>query len=239
MPNRIRTTPAQVMQALVRRKLIVKLDELRRVLRTTSRTTVFRVLSKVGYFTSYSHAGRYYTLRHIPKFDANGLWFCGEVRFSVHKTLRATIVPLVCKAPAGHTHDELALILGLRVHDTLRSLVQARQLEREDIDTVYVYFDADPKRRDAQREQRWRSTTAVRTARPPPPLNLLQIIEVLLAVIKTKKAEAVAVSTRLRACGIDVSNEQVQTIFQHYGLEKKTAHSRSPRSRRSGTTSRR
>jgi hypothetical protein len=227
------------MQVLFRRKLVVKLDELRRVLRTTSRTTVFRVLAKVGYFTSYSHAGRYYTLRHIPKFDGNGLWFCGEVRFSVHKTLRATIVPLVCKAPAGYTHDELALILGLRVHDTLRSLVRARQLEREHIDTVYVYFDADSNRRNAQREQRWRSTTAVLTARPPPPLNLLQIVEVLLAVIKTRTVEAVVIGARLRACGIDVSNEQVQTIFEHYGLEKKTAHSRSPRLRRSGTTSQR
>jgi len=66
------------------------LNDLRAALGTTSRTTIFRILKGVGYFTSYSHAGRYYTLRRIPKFDRWGLWAWRDVRFSSHGTLRAT-----------------------------------------------------------------------------------------------------------------------------------------------------
>lgn len=233
MRGRQRATPVQAVEALLSRKLAVQLDQLRRTLGTTSRTTVFRVLTKAGYLTSYSHAGQYYSLRRIPKYDANGLWFHGEVRFSMHGTLRATIVVLVRKCPAGCTHDELALILGLRVHDTLHSLIKARLLERERIDAVYIYFDADPERQAAQRDQRRRATAPVLVARPPPPpLDLPRVVEVLVALLQAPTDEPRAIGARLRASGTDVSDEQVEAVVKHYALEKKTAQPRSPRSRR-------
>ncbi|MBF8288968.1 MAG: hypothetical protein HW381_2076, partial [Candidatus Rokubacteria bacterium] len=114
---------AQVLVPLFRRTPVALLDQLRRALKTTSRTTVFRALTAVGYLTSYSHAGRYYTLKRIPAFDVRGLWVFRDVRFSVHGTLRATVERMVKQAPAGHTHEELQAILGLRVHDPLRGLV--------------------------------------------------------------------------------------------------------------------
>jgi len=92
---------------------------IQRVLGTTSRTTVFRVLSEAGYLTSYSYAGRYYTLKEIPQFDTQGLWSYGEALFSKYGTLRATIVRFVQDAAAGQTHGELRERLRLRVHDTL------------------------------------------------------------------------------------------------------------------------
>jgi hypothetical protein len=189
-------------------------------------------LGRAGYLSSYSHAGSYYTLRRIPRFDANGLWFHGEVRFSTHGTLRATIVVLVRKSAAGYTHDELALILGLRVHDTLLSLVKAQVLARERIDAVYIYLDADPEGQKAQREQRRRTTEPALEVRPSPPLDLPRVIEVLVALLRAPSDEPGAISARLRAGGIDVSEEQVEDVVKHYALEKKTALSRSPRSRR-------
>lgn len=232
MKGRQRATPLQAVEALLSRKLAVQLDALRRTLGTTSRTTVFRVLTKAGYLTSYSHAGKYYTLRRIPKFDANGLWFHSEVRFSVHGTLRTTIVVLVRKSAAGYTHDELALILGLRVHDTLLSLVKAQLLSREQIDAVFVYFDADAECQRAQREQRLRATEPVLAAGPLPPLDLPRVVEVLVALLQAPSDEPTAIGARLRASGTDVSDEQVEAVIKHYALEKKTAPPRSPHSRR-------
>jgi len=57
---------------LYRTKQVALLDDLREALHTQSRTTIFRVLSAADYLTSYSHAGRYYTLKRIPKFDSHG-----------------------------------------------------------------------------------------------------------------------------------------------------------------------
>src|SRR3972149_5372047 len=129
------------LEKLFDRKPVAQITELRRALGVRSRTTVFFVLKATGYLTSYSHAGRYYTLGRIPKFDAHGLWAVGGIRFSRHGTLRATIVVLVCAASAGCTHEELTKLLGLRVHDTLRSRVETHSLGREQVQAGYVSLD--------------------------------------------------------------------------------------------------
>jgi hypothetical protein len=190
----------------------------------------------VGYRSSYSHAGRYYTLRSIPKFDERGLWFHGEIRFSAHGTLRATVVVLIEQAPTGHTHEELEVILGLRVHDTLRSLVQAKQIGRERVDALFVYVDADPERAQAQLERR-REAAGAAVAQTPaspesPPLELARVVDVLLAVIHAPKDSPRKLAARLRASGLSIDQEQVEAVFRKYELEKKTARSHSRASRR-------
>lgn len=238
MTDHRRDDAGEALERLFRRKPVVELEALRRALDTTSRTTVFRVLRRVGYLTSYSHAGRYYTLRTIPKFDDRGLWFCGEVRFSVHGTLRATLVVLVKQAPAGHTHEELEVVLGLRVHDTLLDLVETKHVGRDRIGAVYVYLDADPERAAAQVDRRRRAAApepagAVRTAPPLPlPLDPARVVDVLLAVIHAPNDDARTIAARLRAGGRAVEDAQVEALFAQYGLGKKTARPRSRRSRR-------
>ncbi|MBC8443415.1 hypothetical protein H8D79_01675 [PVC group bacterium] len=226
---------SQALERLFGRKPVVDLDDLRGTLGTSSRTTVFRALRRAGYLTSYSHAGRYYTLRRIPVFDNRGLWFHGDVRFSVHGTLRATLVVLIRQASAGHTHDELAVILGLRVHDTLRNLVEEKQIGRERIESVYIYIDVDPDRARAQLSQRQQTTTedlAGAVGRPAAPVELARVVDVLLAVIHAPKDDARTIAGRLRANGLLVDDEQVEAVFAQYALGKKTARPRSKRSRR-------
>jgi hypothetical protein len=230
-----RETHRSSLEKLFDRKPIAQITELRRALSVRSRTTVFFALKAAGYLTSYSHAGRYYTLSRVPKFDAHGLWAVGGVRFSKHGTLRATIVVSVCEAPAGCTHEELAELLGLRVHDTLRSLVEAHALGREQVQAVYVYLHPDADRAEAQLAERRRKTAAP-VPEPvqgtPPPLAPTRVIDVLVAVIHAPKEAARAIAARLRAAGLAVSAEQVAAVFAQYGLEKKTARFRSARSRR-------
>lgn len=216
------------------RKDVLRLGELRRALQVRSRTTVFFVLKSAGYYTSYSHAGRYYTLNHIPKFNDEGLWSSGQIRFSKHGTLRATLILLVCKAPAGRTHEELEMILGLRVHDTLLSLVEAHALKRESLQSVYVYLDPDPKRATSQSEARRHQTGALQKAVKAelPATDADLTIGILVAVIHLAKADPDAVTTHLRKSGSPVTPEQVQRVFERYDLVKKKGRSRSPRSRR-------
>lgn len=46
-------------------------------------------MKELGYLTSYSHRGRFYTLREIARFDANGLWSHDLAWFSRHGALLA------------------------------------------------------------------------------------------------------------------------------------------------------
>ena len=105
----------QALRSFFQRKLIATLQELKQILGTTSTMTVFRKLKTLGYRTSYSHRGKYYTLTTIPQFDQQGLWSCRAVRFSRDGNLLATAQRFVEQAPAGFTASELQALLQVEV----------------------------------------------------------------------------------------------------------------------------
>jgi len=214
---------------LFRRKRAAVLDDLRAVLGTTSRTTIFRILKVIGYFTSYSHAGRYYTLRRIPNFDRRGLWSWRGIGFSSHGTLRATSVFLIEQSEAGLTHDELQQQLGLRVHDTLRTLVQEGIITREHFEKRYLYLSADPKRAAAQMAARQKLQARAPAAAPP--ADPLLTIDILVEVIHHPRDDAAAIADRLHSVGRLVTRKQVEEVFQAYEVKKPAGRSRWPRSR--------
>src|SRR5437660_7477278 len=88
---------------------IATLDELKQALGTSVDVTVFRKLKPLDYLTSYSHRGRYYTLREIASFDGHGLWSQADVWFSHFGTLLATAEAFVQDSLRGYFADELAL----------------------------------------------------------------------------------------------------------------------------------
>ena len=66
----------------------------------------------MGYLSSYSHAGTYYTLSAIPSIDADGLWAHSGVLFSKHGNLRYTIVHLVNKTPGAAPTRSFKIAFG-------------------------------------------------------------------------------------------------------------------------------
>jgi len=209
---------ASRLNQLFHRKRAALLDDLRAALGTASRTTIFRILKAVGYFTSYSHAGRFYTLRRIPRFDRLGLWSWRGIGFSSHGTLRASLIFLVEQSEAGRTHEELQRQLGLRVHDTLRSLVQEGSIARERLEDVYLYLSADPKKAAAQMTARQELQVASRAAVVPP--DPLLVIDVLAEVIHHPRDDAAGIAGRLQAAGRIVTAKQVDEVFRSYSVKK-------------------
>lgn len=224
-------SPDQSRQALTRlfhRQRVADLKALSAALETSSRMSVFRRLSVLGYFTSYSHNSRYYTLRDIPRFDRDGLWQYRGVCFSRHGSLKATLEHLVEGADAGRTHHELHARLQVRVHNMLLDLVGSRRIGREIIGGCYLYVSADPERATSQLSLRRRQQEALAKPIRESPTSL--VIEVLLDVIQSAKVrpDAARVAERLAARGLPVSIDQIETIFSRCGV-KKTALSRSRR----------
>jgi len=214
---------------LFRRQGIVDLQTLFTVLETQSRMTVFRRLSAMGYVSSYSHAGRYYTLRDIPQFDVDGLWHYQGAGFSRYGSLKSTVEHMVIEADAGHTHNELHVRLQVRVHNTLLNLVRNQRIGREPFAGQYLYVNPEPKIASLQIACRGRQEAVAGAAPLPAPM----IIEVLFELIRQAPvhADPDRIAARLATRGISLTAEQVETVFNKYGV-KKTAPSRSRRSRR-------
>src|SRR6266567_3609960 len=138
------------LRSLLLRSKIATLDELKQALGTAVDVTVFRKLRPLDYVTSYSHRGRYYTLREIARFDDKGLWSQSTVCFSQFGTLLATAEAFVNRSPRGYFADELARALHVEVQDALHELAQRQRLTREIVSGRYLYTARD---RTVQRGQ--------------------------------------------------------------------------------------
>src|SRR2546428_2438180 len=138
------------LRSLLLRNQIVTLDEMKQALGTPVDITVFRKLKPLDYLTSYSHRGRYYTLREIARFDEHGLWSQADVWFSRFGTLLATAEVFVNRSPRGHFADELARTLHVAVQDALHQLTQQRRVAREVVSGLYLSTATD---RGSQRGQ--------------------------------------------------------------------------------------
>jgi hypothetical protein len=145
---------SQVVRAVLQRQKIATLAELKESLGTPATMTVFRKLRSLGYRTSYSHRGKYYTLAEIPRFDERGLWSHRAVWFSRDGNLLATAQRFVKEADAGVTAGELQGLLSVEVKEPLLQLYRRRGIEREDIGGTYVYFSSEPSLRREQRLRR-------------------------------------------------------------------------------------
>jgi hypothetical protein len=217
----------KVIEKFFRRHPVANLENLSKILDTTSRMSIFRRLKQVGYLSSYTHAGKYYTLARIPDFDDFGLWFHQDIGFSRFGTLKATIVHLVESGTAGMTHMELNTILRIRVHNALLSLVRENAIGRRPFEKSFVYVTRLPDRADGQLANR----------REKKPLGVAAldalVIEVLVEAIQASRVgiDAPRIAHRLSLRGVCVTVTQVHEIFEAYGIlpKKKTSQSASRR----------
>lgn len=213
---------------MFRKKYIATIDEVFQILDTNSRMSAFRRLKSMGYLTSFTNAGRYYTVSDIPRFDEQGLWFYQDVGFSHAGTLKSTVIELVNLSAAGMTPNEALNLLRLRVpnslHNALHGLIKDGYLKRQRLQGIPLYTSIDS---DIARKQ-----MAVRLEklenRPLPPIASTETtIAVLVEALKAGKAlpSSTTVAARLTAQSMPITVDQVEQIFDEYDLsaEKKTA----------------
>src|SRR2546422_5523141 len=131
------------LRSLLLRNQIATLDELKQALGTSVDVTVFRKLKPLDYLTSYSHRGRYYTLREIARFNEKGLWSHATVWFSQLGTLLSTAESFVNRSPRGYFADELASVSHVDVQDALHQLAQQNRVTRQMVSGLYLYTAID------------------------------------------------------------------------------------------------
>ncbi len=144
------TYSADKLAEALRRMTVATLPELAAALGNCSAITVHRKLKQLGYLSSYSHRGKYYALQAGANFDAHGLWFHNDIRFSTYGTLRNTAKMLVEASPLGYRSTELDDVLQVRTIDTLAALVRDGDLARVRFQERSVYCSADITRQRRQ-----------------------------------------------------------------------------------------
>lgn len=128
---------------LLKENMIADMDKLKSALGTTGTMTVYRALYRLGYHSSYSHRGKFYTLEEIADFDSHGLWSYHNVWFSCYGNLVETAKELVEHSRAGFTTEELESVVGVDPKQALLKLYRAQRLDRQKVGAFYVYFSTE------------------------------------------------------------------------------------------------
>lgn len=224
----------QHFRRLMCRQKILNMQALQKLVEGRSRRSLFRDLAALGYKTSFTHTGRYYTLEEIADFDEQGLWFYGDVGFSRAGTLKKTVAFQVEETTDGRTHGELSSLLRVRVHNTLLDLVRAKRIGRESYSGRLLYLSADPDKAAEQVRRRKKNDEALaemlRVATDE------EVVEVLVEALREAPEIPLPdrVARRLVARGVQLEPHHVEQVYEEHGLTpgKKTARQGSRRSRR-------
>jgi hypothetical protein len=137
---------AEALRSFFLEHTIGTMQQLKEALGTSVDMTIYRKLRQLCSLTSYSHQGRYYTLRELAEFDPFGLWQFDVARFSKYGTLLKTAQALIEKSDKGYSLAELRSRVGVDVKETLLQLQKRHQTHREEIAGRYVYFSVDAQR---------------------------------------------------------------------------------------------
>ncbi len=213
------------LENFIKSRRVVQMRDLFEAVESTSRMTVFRRLSGVEYLCSYTHAGRYYTLFDIARFDSDGIWFYDDIGFSQNGSLKNTVTYLVDNGDGGKFHSDLERQLRVRVHNVLLDLVRTKQIKRTKFEGQFLYLSSDKARSTKQIEQRDKLSMQLR--RIPVFITQPMVIEILAEVIRQSKRHPHAdqVASALAIRGLPIAENDVMTVFDHYDIEKKTPDS--------------
>jgi len=182
--------------------------------------SIRRLLKQAGYFSSYTHNGKWYTLSSIPVFNKNGIWLYGDIGFSKQGTLTKTIIYHVNKSSAGLSARDLGELLHHPCHAVLTILYKDKQIDRVKLTSEYTYLSRDKSVNQLQHNH-LKGRMVEDTAHP---LSTQAAVFVLVEFIKNPRLSFEQMARGLRnSQRITVMPSDITRFFQEHGL-KKTAN---------------
>ena len=179
--------------------------------------SVRRFLIKIGYYSSFTHNGGWYTLHSIPQFNPENLWFYNDIGFSRAGSLTKTLIDLTTRSSAGMTAEQLGRKLHCRCHSILVQLCRQGMLQRLKQGRSHLYIAADPHFAAIQRQ------ATIINNRPAVQLPAEIAVLVLVEFIRNPEwsFEQLA-GTIEHNKGITVKVANIKRLFDQYGLKKTT-----------------
>jgi len=207
---------------LFQKHLVLDMLTLQHHLDNRSKRSIHRDIAGIDYYSSYTHSGKYYTLKQTPSFNSNGIWFYKMIGFSQHGTLKQTLVAHIETSEAGKLHIELKKDLLISVHNSLLELVNEGQIKRAQINNFYVYLSIDEKKYSKQLKKRHQLIATIKpTVKLPPPLLRIEIFSEIIKVGKIKFDEKEILS-RLKNRDIQIRMDDLERVIIYYDIKKNT-----------------
>ena len=211
----MKTEKLQKINDLFVKHRILQMSDICTSFEDTSMRTIIRYLNEIGYYSSYNHAGMYYTITGIPEFDDYGFWGYKEALFSIYGNLKETIIAQIDNSEAGMTNNELAVLLRVNTRSTLTAMAARGVISRSKGHGVYIYYSVDLDHREQQKSRRAALDEATVHNAEFDPYDIVDVLTAYIRGVRTPEQ----VTAHLRYKRHSISSSIVAAIFERYGLE--------------------
>ena len=137
---------------IIRSKKIQTLEQILKHV-SCSEITLRRDIRRINGITSYTHQGRFITLKDIPEFDNNGIWFYRKVGFTKYKNSLELMVHLINNSREGLSREQIQEILKIQIYQQIQTLLKRNELFRIKIGNKYIYLPEELAKNQKKRLQ--------------------------------------------------------------------------------------
>jgi hypothetical protein len=175
-----------------------------------------RFLKTMGYYSSFTHNSKWYTLRSIPSFNNNGIWYYQDIGFCKYGNLNQTIGRFIDKSFQGLTAKDLFNILSVPCHPILNQMYKKKKIDRYHTPKGFVYLSVSESKKRLQLKRLQVLTPAQKIER----LNPQTAVYVLVELIKNPNASFFELAVAVKKKGVTASQQAIAQLFKDYDLKK-------------------
>jgi hypothetical protein len=196
-------------------KKCYKIEELHHLL-DYSLISIRRLLKVVGYYSSFTHNSKWYTLQTIPAFDKNGIWFYEDIGFCKHGNLNQAIAHFINNSFHGLTAKDLFNILSVPCHSVLNQMYRRKKIDRFNTPKGFIYLSGI----ERQKKLQLKRLQALTPVKPIESLHPQTAVYVLVEFIKNPKASLFQLSAAVENKGFKAPPQAIAQLFKDYDLKK-------------------
>ncbi len=190
--------------------------------------TLRRDIRWIKGITSFTHQGRFVTLKDIPKFDKNGIWFYRNVGFTKYKNSLELIIHLINNSKEGLSREQIQDILTIKIFQQIQTLLKRNELYRIKIGNKYIYL---PEKLAKNRKKRMQLVCANNVEEyydaMVTPSDLVAMLKAVL-VEKKIKIDVKNLKRFTQKYSLKIPLKKVEQLLLKYKLNRKKSHRISP-----------
>ena len=189
-----------------------------------SEVTLRRDIRRIEGITSFTHQGRFVTLKDIAKFDKNGIWFYRKVGFTKYKNSLELIVHLINNSKRGLSREQIQEITKIQTFQQIQTLLKRNELYRSKIGNKYIYL---PEELAKNREKRHQLLSANNVEEYyDAVVSSSDLVALLKAVLVEKKIKIDIKNLKrfTQKYSLKIPLKKVEQLLLKYNLTEKKSH---------------
>ncbi len=174
-------------------------------------------LKQMGYFSSFTHNSKWYTLQSIPDFDENGLWFYEKIGFSRHGNFKESIRYFIEQSRQGLSAQQLTELLQTPCSAVLTQMYHQGRIDRFKPRGAFIYLSRVPATNQRQVTQFQSPVVAGCSAQQ---LTAISAVYVLVEYIKNPQASVEMLSKAAANHQVLAPPDAIARFFAEHDLKK-------------------